>query len=442
MTQQEQTVPAEPTAKAAQLQKASAWSKQAAKATRTAWSEAAQRAGEEIGPAWKRRPRLSPLGRSVAAWLVVAALVFTALGWFWGDPQRSFFSRLLSSWSVTSFSGAAPGVRVLAALLAVLTMCAVSLVVITFRDRAAAERREADARLSSLVEQLGSTSPQVRIAAVYGLAEVADTRGGATRQRVVDLLCGYLRTERGSWQEVPAAPGSRRARPSRRFVSEDTAVESTVLHVLAQHFSKAREKASEGSDVPQELEDSRLWCDCKLDLHGAVLSSVVPFRGVTFLAPVDLSGAVFNAKIDFAEAHFEEKADFQEAVFKAPAVFRGATFGRLADFSAAAFADETVFSAATFSWFASFKDATFLDSVAFQQSFLRNSDGFTGAVFNHALRNEGRVRFALRDSNQFQDPTGLPFGSRWARFERSGRPVAAPPAGGTLDYDSTADAAD
>ncbi|WP_196716539.1 pentapeptide repeat-containing protein [Actinomyces trachealis] len=440
MTQQEQTAPVESTTKTVQLQKVGEWSRQAAKATRTAWSKAAHQVGEEISPAWKQRPRLSSLGRSVVVWLGIAALVFTALGWFWGEPKRGFLSRLSSFWSGASFNDAAPGLRVIAALLTILTMCAVALVVITFRERAAAERRESEVRLTTLVEQLGSASPQVRIAAVYGLAEVADTQGGAMRQHVVDLLCGYLRTERGSWHDVPATAGSRRARTARRFISEDAAVESTVLHVLAQHLRQGRDEASEGLEVAQELEDSRLWCDCRFDLHGAVLSIAVPFRGLTFMAPVDLSGVVFNTEADFSATHFAEKADFQRAVFKSAAVFRGASFGRLADFSSATFAHEAVFSAATFNWFANFKNATFLDAVAFQQSFLRNSDGFTGAVFNRAVKDKCRVRFALRDSNQFQDPTGLPFGSRWVRFERSGSPVAVPPVGGSLDYDSTADA--
>lgn len=36
----------------------------------------------------------------------------------------------------------------------------------------------------------------MRIAGVYALADVADTYEGPYHQRVVDILCGYLRTDR------------------------------------------------------------------------------------------------------------------------------------------------------------------------------------------------------------------------------------------------------
>lgn len=449
MTQQEQTVravqatvPAPQAPQEAQVQKAGQWVRESAQATRRAWAEAWQRGVEEFQPVWRRRPRLSSLGRAVACWMLVAALAFTLLGWLWADPQAGFLGRLVSAWSGSAFVGAAPGLRIMAALLAVLTMCAVALVVGLFRSLVATQQRDADAQLSKAVEQLGSGSAAVRIAAVYALEELANRGGGALRQRVVDLLCGYLRTERGQWQEAAAAPagGTRRGRTMRRYVCDDGAVESTILHVLARHLRQEREPQAEGSERHQELAETQLWCDCRLDLHGAVLVSPVPFQGASFAADTDFTGVVFTGETDFSEAQFLEKVSFERAVFRAPAVFRGTVLHKLADFTGATFTQEAVFSAATFSWFASFKDVTFLDAVAFQQTFLRNSDGFTGAVFNRAMQDEGRVRFALRESNQFQDPTGLPFGARWVRFERGGRSVAPPPPGGTPDANSTAEA--
>lgn len=439
MTQQKQAVPAAQEIQGSQGQGLGQRVRQSAQAARTAWAEAWQRGVEELQPVWQRRPRLSSLAREVVCWMLLAALAFTLLGWLWADPQAGFFGRLVSAWSGAAFAGAAPGLRVMVALLAVLTMCAVALVVGLFRSLAATRQRDTDVQLSKAVEQLGSSSPQVRIAAVYALAAMADRHGGVLQQRVVDLLCGYLRTERGQWQET-AANGTQRGHSARRYVCEDGAVESTILHVLARHLRKEHEQPPGGSRSRQELADAQLWCGCGLDLHGAVLSSPVPFQGVSFEAGADFTGAVFTREADFSEARFLERAAFRQAVFQAPAVFQGAVFHQLADYTGAAFKQQAVFSAATFSWFASFKDATFLDAVAFQQTFLRNSDGFTGAVFNQAMQGKGRVRFTLRDSNQFQDPTGLPFGARWGRFERGGQTVAPPPPGGTTDANRTAEA--
>lgn len=73
---------------------------------------------------------------------------------------------------------------------------AVGYLVIKYRERAALERSEADEKLVRAVQQLGDPSPQVRIAGVYALADVADTYGGPYHQCVVDILCGYLRTDR------------------------------------------------------------------------------------------------------------------------------------------------------------------------------------------------------------------------------------------------------
>ena len=63
---------------------------------------------------------------------------------------------------------------------------AVGYLVIKYRERAALERGEADEKLVRAVQQLGDASPQVRIAGVYALADVADTYEGPYHQRVVE----------------------------------------------------------------------------------------------------------------------------------------------------------------------------------------------------------------------------------------------------------------
>ena len=187
--------------------------------------------------------------------------------------------------------------------------------VIKYRERASAERAERDAeqdraeqRLLSGVQQLGSESPQVRIAGVYSLASVADTYRGEYRQRVVSILCGYLRTQRGEWRTiVNEQDGLEQSSEEKVYVSHDGAVESTVLEVLIRHLRKRREKTKHREAVTQLVEDDQLWCDCTIDLHDAVLTEIADFERATF-----------------------NDADFQDATFKRDANFWDATFSRSA----------------------------------------------------------------------------------------------------------------
>lgn len=117
--------------------------------------------------------------------------------------------------------------------------------VIKYRERASAERAEAEEKLLSAVQQLGSESLQVRIAGVYALADVADTYRGDYRQRVVNILCGYLRTWRGTWETVADVEGDADESATKKvYVSHDGAVESTVLEVLSRHLRKRRAPSS------------------------------------------------------------------------------------------------------------------------------------------------------------------------------------------------------
>lgn len=423
-------------------QQAGATARKAATAVRDAWDVGSERATKTLGPAWQRRPRLSGLGRAVATWLLVAAAVFTLLGWLWGSSQHGFWHRLFGNWSAVVFDSVSPVVRVIVSLGILLTGCAVALVVISFKERSAAEQRAAEERLVFAVDRLGSSSPQVRIAAVYALAEAADKYKGGYRQRVVDILCGYLRTERGVWEEQSSPTRGRRARSQRHYLSQDAAVESTVLSVLARHLQKLPEEPEVESLEPGALVEEQMWSDCHIDLRGATLVSPAVFKNTVFRSPVDFTGTTFVAGADFSGASFTQDAAFSKSAFRGPTVFQGADFAKMADFSQSLFTEVTDFSGAGFNWYASFKDASFLESLVFEQSYLANTDGFTGAVFNRRLRTEGSVRFSLRGATHFKDPTGLPFGARWASFERSDRQrVAPPPPNGTLDGDSTADAA-
>ena len=280
-----------------------------------------------------------PLFGVILVWVVLALVVFTVLGWLWGEGPLWSWQRWLTNWR-----GAGAGARPLDVVKVSLTTIGgiggTGYLVIKYRERASAERADAEQRLLSGVQQLGSGSPQVRIAGVYSLADVADTYRGEYRQRVVSILCGYLRTQRGEWrtivneQDGPEGPSEDRV-----YVSHDGAVESTVLEVLIRHLRKRREKTKHREAVTQLVEDDQLWCDCTIDLHDAVLTEIADFRGATF------------NDADFRGATFKRYADFRGATFNHYARFRGATFKRDANFWDATFTN------------ANFRDATFSRSA-------------------------------------------------------------------------------
>lgn len=90
---------------------------------------------------------------------------------------------------------------------------AVAYLVIKYQERQQAKRNEERARreetreedrlintkMQDAVNQLGSDKVSTRIAGVYALTDIADTYRGGYRQRVVDILCGYLRSDRTSY---------------------------------------------------------------------------------------------------------------------------------------------------------------------------------------------------------------------------------------------------
>ena len=330
-----------------------------------------------------RRPRLGflravtrrfgtwPLFGVILVWVVLALVVFTVLGWLWGEGPL-WSDRWLTNWRGAG-AKANPLDVVKVSLTTIGGIGGTGYLVIKYRERASAERAERDAeqdraeqRLLSGAQQLGSGSPQVRIAGVYSLASVADTYRGEYRQRVVSILCGYLRTQRGEWRTiVNEQDGPEQSSEEKVYVSHDGAVESTVLEVLVRHLRKHCEA------VTQLVEDDQLWCDCTIDLHDAVLTEIADFRGATFTNNADFRGATFN-----------RYADFERATFNRYAYFRGATFNRYADFERATFTNNADFGGATFTNNANFGDATFTNNADFRGATFTNNANFRGATFN------------------------------------------------------------
>mgnify|MGYP000859970902 CR=1 FL=1 len=345
-----------------------------------------------------------PLFGVILVWVVLALVVFTVLGWLWGEGPLWSWQRWLTNWR-----GAGAGARPLDVVKVSLTTIGgiggTGYLVIKYRERASAERAERDAeqdraeqRLLSGVQQLGSGSPQVRIAGVYSLADVADTYRGEYRQRVVSILCGYLRTQRGEWRTiVNEQDGPEQSSEEKVYVSHDGAVESTVLEVLVRHLRKRCEKTKHREAVTQLVEDDQLWCDCTIDLHDAVLTEIADFRGATFNRYADFQDATFNRDANFRGATFTNVADFWRATFNHNADFRGATFTNVANFEGA-----------TFNHNADFRGATFT-----------NNAYFGGATFSRSAPPMGLPPEQV-------DEDGLPHGARWADADDEGLEAGSP----------------
>ena len=385
-----------------------------------------------------RRPRLGflravtrrfgtwPLFGVILVWVVLALVVFTVLGWLWGEGPLWSWQRWLTNWRGAS-AGANPLDVVKVSLTTIGGIGGTGYLVIKYRERASAERADAEQRLLSGVQQLGSGSPQVRIAGVYSLADVADTYRGEYRQRVVSILCGYLRTQRGEWRTiVNEQKGPEQSSEEKVYVSHDGAVESTVLEVLVRHLRKRREKTKHREAITQLVEDDQLWCDCTIDLHDAVLTEIANFGGATFTNVAYFWGATFTNVANFGGATFTNNANFGGATFTNVANFQGATFNRYAYFWDATFTNNANFWDATFN-VANFERATFTNVANFWDATFNHDANFWDATFSRSAPPRGLPPGRV-------DETGLPHGARWADADDEGPEAGSPddaPAEGT-----------
>lgn len=247
--------------------------------------------------------------RHILIVLAIGLFCFTVLGALWAEADSSGWSRLWANWRHLGVSQEHAD-RVKLSLTAVGGIGGTVYLVIKYRERNSIESSEEDIKLERIeekilraVQQLGSESPQVRIAGVYALTEVADTHRGNYRQRVVDLLCGYLRTERGSWD---ANTGS--------YVNTDSVLDDIILNVISQHMRRNHDKNEKFGVVGRVLKDEQLWCDCTINLRGAVITEKIEFTGLSFDKTVDLRGAIFQAEADFGHTFFSD-VDFSGASF-------------------------------------------------------------------------------------------------------------------------------
>ena len=236
-----------------------------------------------------------PLFQKISLWVTIAFGTYTTLSGFWGGYFRAGlesngelnFKDLLSS-TLTAVGG----------------IGAVGYLVIKYREQVSIERDDdrkdeesADKKIQNAIQQLGSESPQVCIAGVYALADIANTRRESHHQRITDILCGYLRTE------------------------HNEAVESTIFSIFRENLASI--------DAPNHEDNP--WSSCKLDLQG---SKIIGNLELSYLhiGEINCDNAHFAGKVTFSESRFTETATFRGTIFKGNVSFQGVHFKKDAIF--------------------------------------------------------------------------------------------------------------
>ncbi|MDO4259539.1 MAG: hypothetical protein Q4C87_08480 [Actinomycetaceae bacterium] len=307
---------------------------------------------------------------TIFGWAIAALVLFTLLGWIWGEGELWSWERAVSIWRIGQNVGD-PLERVRIALTMIGGIGAVAYLVIKYRERSSAEReeeradrREAEERLAKAVEQLGSESPQVRIAAVYAATNVADTYLGDYKQRVVDILCGYLRTQRGKWVEGEDG--------KEQYESQDGAVESTILKVLRSHY--LQNCGDSGQRSPS-------WSHCGLSLEGAIFSETLDLSNCVFQAEVTFENTVF-VKVNLNASSFSSEANFRGTKFWEPlrakqCEFRGNVLFERAEF----ISGRTEFDGSTFKDHVSFDKAIFREHISMREMCVAKGISFAQVKF-------------------------------------------------------------
>lgn len=333
-----------------------------------------------------------PLFAAIAIWAVLGIIAFLLTMWWLGrvpfwqlklDPEKQAENIVKIALTLVGGVGA------------------VAYLVIKYQERqqaGRAEKREkdrtVDTKVQDAINQLGSDKASTRIAGVYALTDIADRYKDSYRQRVVDILCGYLRSDRSSYapdrsrQPVKNASGH-----LVESVASDEAVESTILSVMRDRLRKERKDDKTGKTiVRQTVDDDQLWCACTFDLHEATFHGAVDltystfecvpyFRGTKFERGADFSRATFTRGTYFGGATFTRGTYFGGATFTRGALFHRATFTRGAVFDGAHFASDAIFGGATFAGGARFRGATFTRGVYFRGATFTGGTYFRGATF-------------------------------------------------------------
>lgn len=308
---------------------------------------------------------------AITFWVTLGLFSYTLLSAVWGAGKWP--DRLFAGWHPT---GGGRLDQVKTTLTAIGGIGGVGYLVIKYRERSASERGEADEKLLHAVQQLGDTSAQVRIAGVYALADVADTYGGTYPQRAINILCGYLKTDRTQRSE----PGKTAHETNNKDneikttpLNKDRAIESAILQVLAEHLRTTRlasinTRKSPSIDLTIEVAcGPGAWSSCELDLHGATLTEPVNLSDC-YIRSLNMQNVTLFNQFSLSNSHIVGRANFHSATFKQEVNFEGTHFEFPTSFDCVAFEKDARFNKSVFSYMSSFESAEFAKSAWFENA--------------------------------------------------------------------------
>ncbi|MDO5080010.1 pentapeptide repeat-containing protein [Buchananella hordeovulneris] len=237
-----------------------------------------------------------------------------------------------------------------------------------------AKQQNLESRFSEAIRMLGDVAPSTRIAGVYALTDIADSEKGPYKQRVVDILCGYLRTDRlekdaeGNTRYHLSEDG---APDNSRPISRDGAVESTIIQVMAAHLRATDPHDLEKGSADGSLSGEQLWCACDFDLHEAKITEKTTFSDCTFAGTIALTDAEFYHYAGFNQAHFLAKT-----------LINGTTFHRRTGIRKAAFLGATRLEWMHFHDSVNFSETSFFTEQCLDSSTFQGSADFTECIFH------------------------------------------------------------
>ncbi|MEV0313675.1 pentapeptide repeat-containing protein [Nonomuraea fuscirosea] len=270
----------------------------------------------------------------------------------------------------------------------------------------AAERRTTEL-YARAVEQLGSDRAPVRLGALYALERLAE-HTPALRQRVVDVICAYLRmpftppaeqdrreeirdaqraarTRARAAQRATHAGTTRPAADRSRDPHEEHQVRLTAQRILEDHLRHQDSSVHRWWQRRTTDPNPRHWAGIRLDLTGATLSGVR--LNNCRIGEAWFVGATFTDMASFGMTTFSGEAQFEGATFTDGAWFGGATFTNTAGFDKTTFTGPAWFDRTTFKGFTTFYRATFSDRAAFVEAAFSDEaeeePEFVEATFTH-----------------------------------------------------------
>lgn len=318
---------------------------------------------------WKEREL--PLFPAILVWVLLGLFAYTFLSAVWGSGKWP--DRLFAGWHQLTTNRLD---QVKTTLTTIGGIGGVGYLVIKYRERSASERGEADEKLLHAVQQLGDSSAQVRIAGVYALADVADTYGGTYPQRAINILCGYLKTDRTQRSESGKTAHETNDKDDEiktTPLNKDRAIESAILQVLAEHLRTTRlasinTRKNPPIDLTIEVAcGPGAWSSCELDLHGATLTEPVNLSDC-YIRSLNMQNVTLFNQLSLSNSHIVGRANFDSANFKQEANFEGTHFEFPTSFDRVTFEKDAHFNNSVFSYMSSFESAEFAESAWFENT--------------------------------------------------------------------------